>query len=375
MIGRLEKLPYCSPAVTAEFSRAQLRGGVALLLGPGMLNGAIVTRQLVELRESVLLSPHAWPSSKSLGRLTPITEDNRSVYARDRDRILFTKALATLAGKTQLFTFPRRPDIHNRRFHVDKVADVGRDIGRQLGLNEDLIEAIGRGHDLGHTPFGHDGEKALSEISERALGRSFRHNLHSLRVIDVIEAKNLTAEVRNGIVCHLGERLDEVLIPGPIPADLANLTDVEMPYTLEGCVIRLTDILVYLAHDYADALKLKLVTPDDLPLIVQETIGTDPDDMIGVMVDDVINQSQGQNHITMSPRMLEMRAAFFEFVYKKIIGSQPVQAACQIVPDIMTTLYQYYTEKRGLEPQTAIDRIASLTDRQARNYYRKIKRG
>ncbi|MBN2057708.1 MAG: HD domain-containing protein [Candidatus Saganbacteria bacterium] len=369
MTVRITKKPYVPPRITT-LTKDQLLTAGQLYFG----FSANLNRGTLELRERLLLSEHAWPSARSLGRQQPITEDSRTIYARDCDRILYMKHFAALAGKTQVLSFPRSPLIHNRRFHVDKVAGVARDIGRRLGLNEDLIEAISKGHDLGHPPFGHDGEKALSRHAQRLLGQPFRHNRHSLRVVDVLENKNLTAEVRNGILCHCGEQLDEVLKPGKVPADPSRMSDAEMPYTLEGCVVRSTDIIVYLAHDYLDALNMSIVKPEDLPVVVQQVLGTDPDDMIGIMVADLVAASRGKHYITLSDRMLEARQAFFRFDYERIIGSELVQSACAFIPDIIDTLFDYYNAHLGHDPQSTIDRIASLTDRQARDKYNEIRR-
>jgi dGTPase len=334
-----------------------------------------ITRKTIEFREVVTLSPFAWPSVKSLGRLVPEKGDDiRTIYARDNDRIEYTRGYQALDGKTQFYTFPKSPHIHDRLFHVNKVGRVGRTIGRYLGLNEDLIEAQSKGHDVGHTPFGHEGEKALSAISLKVLGKPFKHNLHSLRVLDILEEKNLSAEVRNGIVCHCGETVDYIYAPGKLPKDLVNLTDEDMPYTLEGCVVRISDQIAYLSHDLADALRLKIVTTDDLPPIVKEVLGRDPDRMIGLMIMDVIEASRGKNHITMSQRMFEAREAFFEFEKNKIIASEKVQSSRRAVPEIMETLFRFNTEIKGIDPQSAIDKIASYTDKQAKDRFNAIKR-
>jgi len=334
-----------------------------------------ITRRTIEFREVVTLSPYAWPSVKSLGRLVPEKgEDIRTIYARDCDRIEYTRAYQALDGKTQVFTFPKSPHIHDRLFHVNKVGRIARTIGRYLGLNEDLIEAISKAHDLGHTPFGHEGEKALSAISLKVLKKPFKHNLHSLRVVDVLEKKNLSAEVRNGIVCHCGESVDLVYAPAKVPKDLVNLTDKEMPYTLEGCAVRISDQIAYLAHDYKDALRLRIASGDDLPRVVKEVLGTDPDRMIGLMVMDVIEACRGKNYITMSQRMFEAREALFTFDYDKIIANEMVQSSRSMAPAIMETLFRYQTEKKGIDPQSAIDKIASYTDKQAKDRFNAIKR-
>lgn len=369
MNTKINLKPYFPPRIT-NLSKRIVVEGAKLIIG----YQPIITRATVELQETFLLSPYAWKSNNSLGRLKPIQEDFRTIYARDYDRILHTRAIEALAGKTQVFTFPKSPHVHNRRFHSDKVSRVAQTISRYLGLNQDLTAAIALGHDLGHTPFGHEGEYALSDISEKILGLPFRHNLHSLRIVDILENKNLSAEVRNGIVCHCGEKLDLILTPGKIPNDLKNLDDNDFPYTLEGCVVRISDQIAYLAHDLKDALRLKIVYVEDLPKVVKEVLGTNPDRMIGIMIEDVIEASRGHNFITMSPRMLEAREALFKFEYEKVIKSNVVQAARARIPEIIRTLFAYYTRTRKHSPQTAIDKIASFTDQQAVERYNAINR-
>lgn len=352
-----------------------------------------ITLHTMQMRELFLLSPFAWPSAKSLGRLEPILDDHRNPYSRDADRILHAVHFKRLDDKTQVFGPRRHPDIHDRLFHTLKVAEESEDISYYLGLNQRLARAIALGHDVGHSPFGHDGEKALNRISQKYLGKPFKHNLHSLRVVDFLEVPhpfseekedkrglNLSHEVRNGIVNHNGETVDRVLMPGKVPDDLANLSDGEMPYTLEACVVRVTDQIAYLAHDTRDAYILKLIRPQDLPPLVKEVLGTDPDAMIGVMVRDVIDTSRGKNYITMSDRVFEARDELFHFSYSKIIGSEIVQKARKIIPAAMETLYRYYTEKyyhaenRQMTPQEAIDEIAGLTDTQAKERFNAVRK-
>lgn len=367
-MNTLTRKPYTTPTILT-LRRKVISDLFRILCGAkGPRN-----RKILERQEDYLLSKYAWKSINSLGRLTKVPEDHRNIYMRDYDRILHTRAIEALAGKTQVFTFPESPHIHNRRFHTDKVVSVAVDIGRALGLNEDLIAAIALGHDLGHPPFGHDGERVLSEISMKYLGMEFKHNLHSLRIVDVLENKNLTAEVRNGIVCHCGESLDLKIHPGKIPKDINNLNDNDFPYTLEGCVVRLSDQIAYLAHDYRDSLFHKLVSSEDLPKVVKERMKTTiPEKMLGVMVEDVIEASFGKNYITMSFKMLEAREALFHFLYDKVIKSKTIIESRKQIPEIIKCLFVYYHQKRKMEPQKAIDQIASLTDRQAFETYQAI---
>lgn len=340
-----------------------------------------ITRRTIEQRELLTLSKYAWPSVKSLGRLKPEPRHPlRTNYIRDRQRILHTRALEAEAFKTQVYTFPLSPHIHHRLFHTCKVDSIAETIAIGLALNTDLTRPIALGHDMGHPPFGHEGEKVLNKISTKYLGKPFKHNLHSVRIADVLEAKNLTHEVRNGIACHCGEKVDPVLRPGKIPEDLINLTDEDFPYTLEGCVVRISDQIAYLSHDLADAMRLKIITQEDFPKLVKEVFGVGPkqevipDRILDVLGMDVIEASRDRNYITMSPRMLEAREALFSFEYEKIIGSEPVQKARKRIPEIIETLFRYYTEKRKIDPRSAIDKIASYTDRQAKDRFNAVKR-
>ena len=237
-----------------------------------------ITRRVVQLREHALLSPHASRSVLTRGRISPEPLcPYRTVYARDRDRIIHSRYYMLLAGKTQVLspeslTPLEKQRIHNRLFHVMKVAQIARDICRALGLNEDLAEAIALGHDLGHSPFGHEGEGVLSRLSMEHLGIPFKHNRQSLRVVDEIERLNLTFEVRDGIVRHDGEKKDRVIVPFRQSPGNDQLDDSEFPTTLEGCVVRLADRIAYLPTDLEDAILLSVISRDQIPRIVQEVL-------------------------------------------------------------------------------------------------------
>src|SRR5438034_8998640 len=238
-------------------------------------------RQLMEERESQTLSPHAALSSQTRGRECeeppcPI----RTAFQRDRDRILHSKAFRRLKHKTQVFLAPEGDHYRVRLTHTLEVSQIARTAARVLRLNEDLTEAIALGHDLGHTPFGHLGEEALSPF----LPQPFRHNEQSRRIVDYLEndgrGLNLTWEVRDGILNH----------PWSMP----------MPATLEGQVARFSDRVAYVNHDVDDAVRAGVISTEDLPSIAVQALGSTHPDRIDTLVGDLVESSQGSEEIRLS---------------------------------------------------------------------------
>ena len=244
--------------------------------------------------ENACNKSYGMPSSKSRGRLKPEPEikgENRTAFARDRDRILYSKAFFRLSGKTQVFMSPKNPLISNRMTHTIHVAQLSRAIARSLHLNEDLAEAIALGHDTGHPPFGHRGEKILDEISMKYLGKPFLHNVHSLRMLDVLERRgnglNLSYEVREGIVKHCGEVSTGHFITGE-PEDNLLAHYEEEPSTLEGCIVKVCDRIAYVGKDIEDATTSGIIHPDDIPEKITSVLGSANSQMIGILVKDLI---------------------------------------------------------------------------------------
>ena len=224
-------------------------------------------RNLVEEKESQVLSKFAVLSKNTMGRKQPIEKcDVRTAFQRDRDRIIHSKAFRRLKHKTQVFIAPEGDHYRTRLTHTLEVSQIARTVARSLGLNEDLTEAIALGHDLGHTPFGHAGESALNQVYEN----DFKHNQQSLRVVDKIENLNLTYEVRDGILHHTGE---------------------EEPETLEGEIVRIADRIAYINHDIDDALRAGIIEKNDLPEMSLNILGENHSDRIDTMVKDLINSS------------------------------------------------------------------------------------
>ena len=230
-------------------------------------------REMTEALEAQHLSPYAALASRSRGRQRPLEPcEIRTCYQRDVDRIVHCKAFRRLMHKTQVFLQPEGDHYRTRMTHTLEVARIARTIARGLQLNEDLTEAIALGHDLGHTPFGHAGERVLDEI----LPGGFRHNEQSLRVVERLEQEgeglNLCYEVRRGILCHTG----------PDKAE-----------TLEGQIVRLADKIAYINHDIDDAMRGGIIYPLDIPLEVSQVLGFDHSGRINTLTGDVIRASQG----------------------------------------------------------------------------------
>ena len=319
-------------------------------------------KQRIENIEKTTLSPYAALSSNTKGRLKPISRcDIRTEYQRDRDRIIHCKTFRRLKHKTQVFLSPNGDHYRTRLTHTLEVNQVARTIARSLMLNEDLTEAIALGHDLGHTPFGHAGERAL----DRMMKSGFSHNKQSLRVADVLEDLNLTMEVRDGILCHTGDKLAD---------------------TLEGRIVQIADRIAYINHDIDDALRAGIITQNDLPVDVLTVLGTTHGKRIDTLIRDVIQNSTDKNEISMSQQiglvMNQLRKYMFENIYSLKSEAKKEELKAE---EIVCRLFSYYMENiqklpadyskmRGEYPdeQLVCDYIAGMTDRYAINEYVKL---
>ncbi|ADJ26093.1 deoxyguanosinetriphosphate triphosphohydrolase [Dehalogenimonas lykanthroporepellens BL-DC-9] len=332
-----------------------------------MSNTDYSIRQSLEQREDQWLSPFASRSSATRGRHRQETPcDLRTEFQRDRDRIIHSKAFRRLKHKTQVFIAPSGDHFVTRLTHTLEVSQLARTIARGLNLNEDLVEAISLGHDLGHTPFGHVGEEVLSEL----YAKGFRHNEQSLRVVDVLEKNghglNLTWEVRDGILNHSKTR----------QGILAGKTG--RPSTPEGEICRLADALAYVNHDIGDAIRARLITEGELPAKATKILGSSHSTRINTMVTDVITFSWGLSGkasdlppvIGMSEPVLEATNSLREFMFQKVYSRQDEEAegARKIVqsmysfllafPHRMPDEYIYEDDpERGV-----VDYIAGMTD-------------
>ena len=327
----------------------------------------MTVREELERLEHRRLNPLAAFSDQSKGRPRqeePREEDVRTCYQRDIDRIVHSKAFRRLMHKTQVFLQPEGDHYRTRMTHTLEVTRIARTITQALGLNVDLAEAIAMGHDLGHTPFGHAGEVALT----KCLGKPFRHNEQSLRVVDVLEKDghglNLTHEVRLGILGHTGEYI---------------------PETLEGQVVRRSDQMAYVNHDIDDAIRAGILTDDDLPKDVLEALGQNHRDRINTLVCDAIRTSREAGKVMLSPKvdkaLMDLRAFMFEKVYRNPVAKGEESKA----KDMLQRMYEYYiTHPEALpedfQPQlsfdgmerTVCDYIAGMTDNYAVDKYTEL---
>jgi dGTPase len=289
-------------------------------------------REMLEDQEEKTLHPRAARSAESRGRVLPEEPDEeRPVYQRDRDRILHSKAFRRLAGKTQVFLAPRGDHYRTRLTHTLEVAQVARSIARALRLNEMLVEAMVMGHDLGHTPFGHAGERLLAEVAPGG----FHHVIQSVRVVEVLEndgrGLNLTAEVRDGILRHSKGR-GKVLLAGT----------GERALTLEAEIVRIADIVAYVNHDLDDAMRAGLLDERDLPAEIRRVLGAERTQRMRTMIRDVIRGSDvdGGSHIQMSDEVHGALLALRDFLYARVYENPVVHdefvKAQRILRDLWT---------------------------------------
>ena len=303
-------------------------------------------RQENEELEKKYLSPYASLSVNSLGRDREEEQcDLRTVYQRDRDRIIHCKAFRRLKHKTQVFLAPRGDHYRTRLTHTLEVAQIARTIAKSLHLNEDLTEAIALGHDLGHTPFGHAGERALDEVC--SLG--FQHYNQSIRVIEVLEndgkGLNLTKEVRDGIVNHRTSG---------------------HPSTLEGKVVRLSDKIAYINHDIDDAIRGKIICEEDIPAEYTDILGNSTKKRLDNLVHDIVNNSVGKPDILMSSEiedaMMGLRSYMFRSVYTNPVAkSEEVKARAMLIQ-----LYEYYMDNIDQLPEEFIYLIRECNQQEER---------
>ncbi len=325
----------------------------------------MTVRETIERWEDERLSPYAARSARTRGREAPVTPDDlRTEYQRDRDRILHSKSFRRLKFKTQVFIAPEGDHYRTRLTHTLEVQQVARTIARALRLNEDLTEAIALGHDLGHTPFGHIGERTLDHLC----AGGFRHNEQSLRVVEKLENSgkglNLTWEVRDGIAHHSGPTA---------------------PQTLEGECVARADRVAYINHDIDDALRAGILQADDLPLSVLKTLGRTHGERIETMIRDIVRESADQPGLRMSPLIQgatdELRSFMFERVYRDKWRSSE-EAKCD---RLLTQLFEYFSGNIGQMPMEYIeiaylegqeravaDFVSGMTDRYAVRLYREL---
>lgn len=303
------------------------------------------------------LSIYATKSGDAIRFRDLANDDIRTPFFRDIDRIIFALSYNRYSDKTQVYSFKENDHISKRMIHVQFVSKIARTIGRALGLNTDLIEAIALGHDIGHTPLGHLGESLLNEISLRELGEYFAHNIQGVRYYMGVEnygkGLNLTIQVLDGIMCHNGEMLSSKYVPVKKTKDefleqyknsYVNFEESKKipPMTLEGCVVRISDVIGYIGRDIEDAIELGNLKQEDLPKEIVEVLGSKNNEIIDTIVTDIIENSFGKPYIEMSNRVYEALEALKEFNYKNIYNKSVSSKDREYYRKGITAIYNEY---------------------------------
>lgn len=319
-------------------------------------------RLRTEWEEIERLSPYAAKSSEAKRERDEVECTIRTKFQRDRDRILHSKPFRRLKHKTQVYIAPTGDHYRTRMTHSLEVSQISRTIGRGLRLNEDLIEAISLGHDVGHTPFGHVGEEAIAKL----IGH-FEHNEQSVRILTVLTGEgkglNLTREVLDGVLNHTGKGI---------------------PYTLEGQIVKTGDRIAYLCHDYDDALRAGLIHKGELPDNVVRTLGNSPSQMITAMVVDMIESSQGLPAIKQSSVVADAMQEFRVFMFERVYNSTDLRGERRKGEYVVQALFNYYMKNLEHLPQeylkwadgdqikAVVDYISGLTDNYAIDLFQKF---
>lgn len=326
--------------------------------------GRVMTiREEMEKREHLLLSPYAAFSDESRGREREEEQcDVRPVYQRDRDRILHSKAFRRLKNKTQVFLTPKGDHYRTRLSHTLEVSQNARTIAKALRLNEDLVEAIALGHDLGHTPFGHAGEAVLNRLCEGG----FRHNEQSVRMVERLEKNgeglNLTWEVRDGILNHKTSRT---------------------PATLEGKIVRLSDKIAYINHDIDDAIRARMLTEEDIPKEYRTVLGETVRTRLNTLIHNIITNSMDKDDILMSPEVEDAMKGLRQYMFQNVYLNPKAKAEEEKAKALLERLFYFYLEHLEEMPKQYLamldqgenkdrvvcDYIAGMTDQYATSKY------
>lgn len=356
------------------------------------------------------LGPLACKNKEAI-RLYEEKEDIRPPYFHDTDRIIYSLAYTRYINKTQVFTNTENDNVTKRSTHVQLVSKIARTIGRALGLNEDLIEAASLGHDIGHTPFGHAGEAILNEISLSVGEGYFNHNIQSVRKLEFIENRgtglNLTMQVIDAIMCHNGElelecykpqkkTFQDVLDEYQKTYQEKEANTSLIPCTLEGCVVRLSDIISYVGRDIEDALRLHIITKNDLPQDIMQVTGYTNKEIVNYFIKDVITNSYGKDYIKMSKEAFQnlknLKKFNYEHIYSKANSKETLEKWQQMMKklfnsalkdlqeenetsDIYIYFYKYMNadyKKNTSKERVVIDYISGMTDRFFVTSYEKL---
>lgn len=309
------------------------------------------------LKKEETLSKYATKSNESIRLKEQSDDDIRPSFFRDIDRIIHSLSYSRYADKTQVFPYKENDHISKRMIHVQLVSKVARTIGRALNLNEDLIEAIALGHDIGHTPLGHEGEYILDEISIRELGERFAHNIQSVRHCMTVENKgnglNLSVQVLDGIMCHNGEMLSNEYIPTKKTKEeflkeyQTAYTDLSKtkkchPMTLEGCVVRISDIIGYIGRDIEDAIILGKIKREEIPENISKVLGTTNKEIINTIILDIIKESLDKPYIKMSEEVYKALFDLKKFNSQNIYSKSMSQEDKEYYKNGMNILFNDY---------------------------------
>jgi dGTPase len=345
-------------------------------IGSRLLN----LKKQLDAKEQEFLSGFATLSRDGIRRQTDVQTGHRQAFAIDADRILHSRAYTRYIDKTQVFYMVSNDHITHRVLHVQLVARIARTIGRFLRLNEDLIEAISLGHDVGHPPFGHDGEKFLSDICLEHDLPPFQHNIQSVRLLDRLERKgkgwNLTLQVLNGILCHDGEVHSQSLRPEPsgtfqefdqnLEEKSKNPKLVNMPSTMEGCVVRLADTIAYIGRDIEDAIILGLISRDDLPKNCQAVLGNTNGTIVYNLVTDLITHSHikdsQSSFVGFSEKVSTTLKALKTFNYERIYLAPTTKKQNPLIRDCFRRLFDHYLECLAGSPRNLSEDVDLMTD-------------
>ena len=321
-------------------------------------------------REAEILSPVATLSNTGMRRVhdARLEEGYRQTFSVDVDRILHSRAYTRYIDKTQVFYLIHHDHITHRVLHVQLVSKIARSIGRYLGLNEDLIEAIALGHDIGHTPFGHDGERFLSELCRASGIGDFHHNVQSVQFLDRVERKgkgwNLCLHTLDGILCHDGEVHNQILKPernktfemleNEMVLKKENPLPQLMPMTLEGCVVRMADTISYIGRDIEDAIRLNMIKRSDLPKESVDVLGNTNGTIVYHLVTDVINTSFQNTYIAFSQKISEALKRLKDFNLERIYMNPKIKKETDTIKTLFGILFEKYLDDIENENRSSV---------------------
>ena len=318
------------------------------------------------LKESTL-SEYATKITESI-RMNDESSDMRPAFFRDIDRIIHSLSYTRYTDKTQVFSFKDNDHISKRMIHVQLVSKIARTIGRALNLNEDLIEAIALGHDIGHTPIGHEGEYILDEISQRELNETFAHNIQCVRHCMYVEKQgeglNLSIQVLDGIMCHNGEILSNTYVPEKKTKEeflrefnnsYTNYkeTKTHAPMTLEGCVVRISDIIGYIGRDIEDAIILGKIKREEVPTEISTVLGTTNKEIVNTIILDIVEHSMNKPYIKMSEEVYNVLFKLKKFNYENIYKKSLTSEEKEYYRTGMNRLFTEYLEAINKEDKTS----------------------